>query len=72
MLIQFPKDGSLEAIDCFLQLVRPNYLVFPRIVPTEGWRPKFSKESNEFGLFWSPVSIKLDKGGLEKRGEAPS
>ena len=35
-LIQFFKDESLETIDRFFRLVRPNCLVFPRIVPTEG------------------------------------
>ena len=35
-LIQFSEDGSLEAIDRFFQLVRPNCLVFSRIVLTGG------------------------------------
>lgn len=29
------------------------------------WLESFTKESNEVGLFWSSVSIKLDEDGLE-------
>ena len=37
-----------------------NCLATSCIVPSESGLEFFSKESNEIGLFWSSVSIKLD------------
>ena len=70
MLIYFSEDGGrLEAIDCFLEQCIPT-VKFPSALFHLGLDRRlesFSKESNEVGLFWSPVSIKLDKDGLEMR-----
>ena len=67
MLTHISEDGSLEAIDRFLQLVRPNCLAPSCVIPPEPGLESFSKKPNEVGLFWGPVSIKLDKDRLEKR-----
>ena len=67
MLTHISENGSLEVINRFLQLVRPNYLVPSCVVPSEPGLEFFSKKSNEVGLFWGSVSIKLDKDGLERR-----
>ena len=40
--------------------MRPNCLISARVVPSEPGLGSFSKEANEVGLFWSPVSIKVD------------
>ena len=54
MLIHLSKDGErLEAINCFLRLVRPNCLASSRIIPSLGLDRRltpFSKELNEVGL----------------------
>ena len=51
----------------FLRLMRPNCLAPSHLVLSEPGLESFSKESNEVGLSWGPVSIKLDKDGLERR-----
>ena len=50
--------------------MRPTCLALSYIIPSEPGLESFSKESNEFGLFWGPVSIKLDKDELEIRRDA--
>ena len=51
MLTHISEDGSLEAIDRFLQLVRPNYLAPSCVIPPEPGLESFSKKPNEVGLF---------------------
>ena len=63
-LTQFSEDGSLEAINCFLRLVRPNCLVSSYIVPSEPGLESFSKESNEVGLLPHPEFPPTDTGSL--------
>ena len=71
ILIYLSEDrGRLEAIYRFFRLVHPNCLVFFCIIPSlclDRRLTSFSKESNEVGLFWGPVSIKLNKDGLERK-----
>ena len=50
--------------------MRPTCLALSCVVPSELGLVSFSKESNEVGLFWGPVSIKLDKDELEMKGDA--
>ena len=61
-LIYLFEYENLEAIDRFLRLVRPNCLAPSRMfhLGLDRRLTSFSKESNEVGLFWSSVSIKLD------------
>ena len=47
--------------------MRPNCLAPSCVFSFEPGLEFFSKESNEVGLFWGPVSIKFDEEGLQKR-----
>ena len=65
MLTYISKNGSLETINRFLVCL--NYLVPFCVVLSDPGLESFLNESNEVGLFWGSVSIKLDKYGLERR-----
>ena len=51
----------------FFRLMRLNCLALSYVFPSEPGLESLSKESNEVGLFWGPVSIELDTERLQKR-----
>ena len=70
------EDGSLEAIDRFLQLVRPNCLAPSNVVPSEPGLESFSKK-NQMRLGFSEAPsvsnlIRMDwRGGETPHPEFP-
>ena len=50
-------DGGYQL---FHRLMRLNCLAPSCVVPSQPGLESFSKKSNEVGLFWSSISIKLD------------
>ena len=73
MLIYLSEDRRrLKAVNRFLRLVHPNCLASSCVVLSEPGLESFLKQSNEIGLFWGPISIRLDKDELEMKEDAQS
>lgn len=66
-LIHFTKDrGGLKAgfdhcVNRFLDQIVPTYQLSPALVHPnlDRWLEPFAEVSDEIGIFWSPISIKL-------------
>ena len=61
--------GRFEAIDCFLTN-RSQLSHFFCIIPSGLGLESFSKELNEVGIFWNPISIKINNRNAS--GEMPN